>query len=136
MIVKHVYDPKTNEYLGVVVAVATNCVGYAIYRKKKRSVIDSLFRIPDGYLCASSTCDNETKKDLVSFAIAMAVTKTIKACMDKLYFYVKRDEKYKSPSVKEFEEKVWKIIHVYEDTIYKATMSDSLPTLVNKGVSK
>jgi hypothetical protein len=106
MYIQYAKDSYSGRILGVVVATATNQVGFAL-----ASPYGDITRI--------------VKDDLVTVAIARSYTHTVKENLDLLYDFLNRNL-----STSKFYDKVSFIKDIFQNMCWKAANSTSLPTMV------
>lgn len=110
MYIKYAKDFYSGRILGVVVAIATNRVGWALAK-------------PTGDIT------RETKNELIRVAISRAVLNTSAVNEGELVNYLVRN---KDRNNSEFYDKVKIINEEYTDMCYKASKSATLPTFVEQ----
>ncbi|NTW90715.1 MAG: hypothetical protein HGA35_02080 [Erysipelotrichaceae bacterium] len=114
MYVKYAKDSYSGRVLGVVVATATNQVGFALAK-------------PNGDITKI------VKQELVMVAVARSTTNSIKENVEALEFFLERDGNY-SKSNNDFMDKVDLVHELFLDMCWKAQNSATLPTMVGKRV--
>jgi len=106
MYIQYAKDRYSGRILGVVVATATNQVGFALAK-------------PSGDITRT------VKDELIMVAIARSYQNTIKENMDILNDFINNASNF------DFFNKVNLVADLYKDMCWKATHSASLPTMVH-----
>lgn len=110
MYTKYIKDFYSGRILGVVIATATNRVGFALANSK-------------------GDITKAVKKELIMVAAARSTMKSIEENILEMKSYMSCNRN-NSKSNTIFYNKVDQVLDVYTDVCYKATHSKSLPTMV------